>query len=159
MVDLELGQIEVPQAKLTALQHMLDHACRVAQIPARRLASIIGKIISMGLAIGPVSRFMTRSVYAALEARQSWCDLLRLSPEARTELEFWVASLADYNSQPIWHSPSAMRVCILMLVIQGMVGMWWSMAPVWHLASGRLRRPVGAPRCVSSRQCGGSYCP
>ena len=37
--------------KLTALQHMLDQACRVARIPARRLASIVGKIISMGLAI------------------------------------------------------------------------------------------------------------
>ena len=110
VVDLELGQIEVPQAKLTALQHMLDHACRLVQILARCLASIVGKIISMGLAIGPVSRFMIRSVYVALEARQSWCDLLRLSPEARAELEFWVASFADYNSQPIWHSPSAMRV-------------------------------------------------
>ena len=67
VVDLELGQIDVPQAKLTALQHMLDHACWVAQIPARYLASIIGKIISMGLAIGPVSRFMTCSVYATLD--------------------------------------------------------------------------------------------
>ena len=110
VIDLELGQIEVPREKLAALQHMLDQARRVAQIPARRLASIVGKIISMGLAIGPVSRFMTRSVYAALEARHSWYDLLQLSPEAQAELEFWAASLADYNSQPIWHSPSAVRV-------------------------------------------------
>ena len=77
---------------------------------AKQLASILGKIISMGLAIGPVSRFMTCSLYAALESRQTWCDLLRLSPEARAELRFWSASLSEYSSQPIWRSPSAMRV-------------------------------------------------
>ena len=38
------------------------------------------------------------------------------------------------------------------------VGMWWSMAPVFHLASGRLRRLVRAPHGVSSWQCGECYC-
>ena len=110
VIDLALGQVEVPQEKLVALQHRLDQACQLALISAKQLASIVGKIISMGLAIGPVSRFMTRSLYAALESRQTWCDLLRLSPEARAELRFWSASLSEYSSQPIWRSPSALRV-------------------------------------------------
>ena len=110
MIDLALGQIEVPNEELVALQRRLDRACQAAQIPARSLASIVGRIISMGLAVGPVSRFMTRSMYATLEARQAWCEVLTLSPDAQAELRFWSASLADYNSQPIWHSPSAVRV-------------------------------------------------
>ena len=39
-----------------------------------------------------------------------WCDMLTLSFEARHELEFWLDSLKDYKSQPIWLSPSAVRV-------------------------------------------------
>ena len=71
---------------------------------ARSLASMVGRIISMGI------RFMTRSLYALLESRQAWCGMLTLSEEARGELDFWSANLADYKTQPIWHSPSAVRV-------------------------------------------------
>ena len=37
-------------------------------------------------------------------------EMLEITPEARQELEFWKACLADYNCQPIWHSPSVVRV-------------------------------------------------
>ena len=73
------------------------------------LASVVGSILSMSLAIGPVARFMTRSMYTLLETRSSWWELLTISPEAREELKFWNACLADYNCQPIWHSPSAVH--------------------------------------------------
>ena len=36
--------------------------------------------------------------------------MLEITPEARQELEFWKACLADYNCQPIWHSPFVVRV-------------------------------------------------
>ena len=112
VIDLALGQIEVPREKVMALQHKLAQAqaCQYSPIPARQLASIVGRIISMGLAIGPVSRFMTRSLYATLESRMAWCERLTLSQDAQAELSFWAASLTEYNSQPIWHSPSALRV-------------------------------------------------
>ncbi len=141
VIDLELGQVEVPRDKLTALQHMLNQACQSNMIPASRIASIVGRVISMGLAIGPVSRFMTRSLYTVLEARQAWGDCLTLSLEAQAELRFWSTSLADYNSQPRWRSPSAIiEWYIPMLVIQDMGGRWWSMAPVYRLASGRTKK-------------------
>ena len=49
-------------------------------------------------------------MYALLESRIAWCGLLALPEEARKELEFWSTNLADYKAQPIWHSPSAVRV-------------------------------------------------
>ena len=88
----------------------MSQARQSAQIKARTLASIVGRIISMGLAFGPISRFMTRSLYAVLESRCAWCEMLTLSAEAREELNFWSSSLEEYNSQPIWHTPSAVRV-------------------------------------------------
>ena len=36
--------------------------------------------------------------------------MLEITPDARQELEFWKACLADHNCQPIWHSQSAVRV-------------------------------------------------
>ena len=51
---------------------------------------------------------MTRALYLVLETRSSWCEFLAVPNEAR-ELLFWVDCLQEYNSQPIWHSPSAVR--------------------------------------------------
>ena len=64
----------------------------------------------MGLAFGTVTRFMTRSLYAVLESRMAWCEVLPLSDEALEELEFWTQSLECYNARPIWHTPSVVRV-------------------------------------------------
>ena len=64
----------------------------------------------MGLDVGPVSRFTTRSLYTLLNTRLSWWEMLEVTPEALRELGFWKACLADNNCQPIWHSPSAVRV-------------------------------------------------
>ncbi len=110
VIDLARGQIEVPQEKVTNLQQVLKQTKSAVYVRAKKLASVVGRIISMGLAIGPVSRFMTRSLYAVLDARNTWCDHLLLSPEAQDGLTFWDNCLADYDSQPMWHSPSAMRV-------------------------------------------------
>ena len=71
---------------------------------------MVGKIISMGLALGPIARFMTRELYALLHKRYAWCDRLELTAEAKFELQFWIESREDYNARPIRHSPSAMRV-------------------------------------------------
>ena len=57
-------------------------------VPARLLASVIGKINSMSLGLGSVSRSMTQSLYVILNGRTSWYDRLELSDEASAELEF-----------------------------------------------------------------------
>ena len=112
VIDLASGKIEIPQEKIASLQEVLRQTrpATYMYIQAKRLASIIGQITSVGLAMGPVSRFMTRSLYALLESRCTWSDWLIMSPEARDEIVFWEQCLIDYKSQPIWHSPSAVRV-------------------------------------------------
>ena len=109
-IDLLKGQIAVPQAKVQALQSMLKGALCSQRLQARCIASIDGKIISMGIAVGPVSRFMTRNLYALLDCRKAWCEMLELTPPVRMELDFWANCLPKYNAQPLWHTPSAVRV-------------------------------------------------
>ena len=79
-------------------------------LQARSKASIVGKIIAMGLGIGPITRFMTRSLYTLIESRKSWREFLFITAEAKQEIKFWITGLKHYNSQPIWYTPSAMRI-------------------------------------------------
>ena len=64
----------------------------------------------MSLALVPVSRLMTRRMYALLNSRDYWCQLLEISPEAKIEIEFWIKQVEHINGKEIWHSPSAVRV-------------------------------------------------
>ena len=108
--DLLNGAILVPKAKVEAINSLLGLALKQGVLKARFLASIVGKIIALSLAVGPVARFMTRSLYSMSNQRQCWSDLLTLNAEAIAELQFWKASLHEYNSQPIWRHPDAVRV-------------------------------------------------
>ena len=64
----------------------------------------------MSLALGPVSSLMTRWMYALLNSRVYWCQLLEITPEAKLELDFWLSQVEYINGCEIWHSPSALRV-------------------------------------------------
>ena len=79
-------------------------------MPARKLVSLIGKIMSMSLALGPIAQLMTYSLYATLNNRVAWCQKLLLTPEALEELKFWFNEVTKCNGQHIWHKPSAVRV-------------------------------------------------
>ena len=63
-IDLQLGQIIVPTGKVQALQSLVSAAIKAVMLPACHIARIIGKIISLSLAVGPISQLMTRSLYA-----------------------------------------------------------------------------------------------
>jgi len=109
-LDLGVGQISVPEDKLSSLKTQLHLALDSTQIKAKSLASITGKIISMSIAMGPVTRLMTRSMYALLNTRQFWCQYLRITQPVQEEISFWLQRLDTFNGQGIWHTPSAVRM-------------------------------------------------
>ena len=110
IIDLEKGQFLVPPGKLASLHENLMRVNDLPCVPACMLASVIGKIVAMSLALGPVTRMMTRSMYGVLNAKQSWCQCLLLSPEAKQELNFWLDQLSNFNGSDIWPRPSAVRM-------------------------------------------------
>ena len=71
------------------------------------LASLIGKIMSMALALGPVTRLVTRIQYAVLNSKAVWCQRLVLTPKAIVELKIWAQEITNFNDQHIWPQPSA----------------------------------------------------
>ena len=109
-LDMEHGQLRVPEGKMVALQeslHMVNRSCRV---PAKLLASIIGQIVSMSVALGPVTRLMTHGLNAMLKNRVPRCQWLSIAPDAKSELGFWVSFMEQFNGQDMWPKPSAVRV-------------------------------------------------
>ena len=56
VIDLREGSFSVPQHKIDRLKSAITNVSILGSITAHSLASIVGQIISMSLAIGPVSR-------------------------------------------------------------------------------------------------------
>ena len=75
------------------------------------MASIVGQIISMSLAIGPVFRLCTRALYLVLNSCQYCSDGLPLSCASRDELLFGnplpqplMSNLSGFPQAPhIWY--------------------------------------------------------
>ena len=106
-IDLALGEFSVPIPKIDALKSKLLEAKHARFLPAKQLA---GKNMSMSPSLGPVAHLMTRSLYATLNGRMSWCHRLTLTEEALLEIEFWHSEISSFNGQHIWPRPSAVRV-------------------------------------------------
>ena len=55
LIDLSVGEFSVPVSKIEALKSKLQEAREAKCVPARQLASLIGKIVSMSLVLGPIT--------------------------------------------------------------------------------------------------------
>ena len=60
IVDLREEILSVTPARIQKLNKLLNLASKDLHLSARKIASLVGSIISMGLGIGPVARFITR---------------------------------------------------------------------------------------------------
>jgi len=101
-IDLCEGEFKVLQSKLDKLKGQLCEVEKAQSVPAHCLASIIGKIMSMALVLGPVTWLMTCNLYAVLNSKVAWCQRLVLTTEAAVELNFWGHEIANFNGQHIW---------------------------------------------------------
>ena len=109
-VDLHQGILSVPQEKIDALKTHLEQVAQKPTVPAKVLASLAGKIITMSIALGPVARLMMRGLFALLSTRQSWYETLTVSDQVKSEIHFWLTEIVKFNGQNIWVGPSALRV-------------------------------------------------
>jgi hypothetical protein len=55
--------IVVPAQKVSKLKEELEFSIQCLALPARVIASIMGRIISMSLAVGDLARLRTRGLY------------------------------------------------------------------------------------------------
>ena len=113
--DLRQGVIRIPQRKLSELQICINDILKVFPfaVRARKLASVVGKIISLRPAVGNVSLLMTRFLQAALNCKSGWDDCLNFNHfqflhECYQELSFWLNNSNSFNQSQfiVYTSPT-----------------------------------------------------
>jgi hypothetical protein len=86
------------QKTLKLLQNLVEQISEGKLIfPVRTVASLIGQLISMQSAIGPVVRLRSRSLYECVASRASWEAPIMINSRALDELLFWKENLIKLN--------------------------------------------------------------
>lgn len=111
----------------------------------RKLASMCGKIISLGNCVGSVTRLMTRNTFAVVNSASNWNSRVSVTPECINELSFWKDNVAQINGVPLWPvKGNRQRLFTLMHPIQpaGVTSNSWIKS---FTKTGPISRPLRAP--------------
>ena len=83
----------IPEKKVCKFKRLLNSAIQNKSSSYRELARIAGSIISVALAVGPISRLLTKQMYLAIEFRSAWDHIFLFPPALLEELKFWFCTL------------------------------------------------------------------
>ena len=104
VLNMSSSVISATDKRISSLEEDLAFllATSLSSHPVRKLASVCGKIISLGNCVGNFSRLMSRNIFAVINSAPSWNSYVVLSPEALAELNFWKDNVSSLNGIPIW---------------------------------------------------------
>ena len=106
---------QVPEAKVRRLKSPLSSAIRDKSSSYRELARIAGSLISVALAVGPLSLLFTRQMYLAIESRSAWVHTLHFSSAYLEKFRFWYCNIDSFNGYSLWPPRTRGRLFFLML--------------------------------------------
>ncbi len=98
--NLLQNKLEIPERRLLSLHNSLKKVLQSGyHVSARKLASIVGKIISMSPSLGNVCRLMTRQLHVVVNSRSSWDRKLYIGEDnlAVMEIIFWFENCRKLN--------------------------------------------------------------
>ena len=95
--------IAVTERQVCKLNSCLDELLNLGQgyMPVKKLASVIGQIISLQTAAGNIIPLMTRSAYSLINSCNNWQETVCLDSATKTELLFWHNNITVLNSKEI----------------------------------------------------------
>ena len=91
----------IPEKKVCKLKRLLNSFIQNKSSPYRELARITGSIISVVLAVGPISRLLSRQMYLAIESRSAWDHIFLFPPALLEELKFWFCNIESFKGDSI----------------------------------------------------------
>ena len=114
--DMERGVFLVPGRRWSKMLSVLTHVWENKHsVKARAVAALVGHIMSMRLAIGPVTRLWTRSLYRRIMMADHFGQHIHLDADACQELTFWrnrlTGEAAVGTCFPIW--PRAVKAEVI----------------------------------------------
>ena len=109
IINTSSGLIYATDARIESLCCDLNELCAGFQVSAsihvKRLASVVGKIISLSACCGDVTQIMTRYLHFIVNSRDSWHSIVFIQDQAKRELLFWRDNLRSLNGVSFWSSP------------------------------------------------------
>jgi hypothetical protein len=109
VIDSNKMEFEIPPSKLLRLLEGAQLLLKTRRIIVTSLASWIGLLQSVRLAVGPIVSLMCRSLYDNIKSAQFWSSYIQLTDLARFQLNWWLKNLQDLNGFPICKEPSVVK--------------------------------------------------
>ena len=99
VLDMSSSVISATNKHIGSLKEDLASllAAPLSSHPVRKLASVCGKIISLGSCVDNLSRLMSRNLFAVINSPPLWNSYVVLLSEALAELNFWKDNRCGYT--------------------------------------------------------------
>lgn len=92
----------IPEKKVLKLKSLVTVLLNdYPNLRVRDVASVSGFVISLGMALGPITKLLTRQMYSFIHIRESWDDILPANEGVLQELRFWASHIEAFNGYPI----------------------------------------------------------
>ncbi|XP_053378570.1 uncharacterized protein LOC123554439 [Mercenaria mercenaria] len=114
VLDSDSGIICIPKRRLDkafrTISEILLSIKVHRRVTARKLASIVGQLISMSIVTGHVSQIMTRALSIDILKAPYWDSYIALSDESITQLRFWESNLTYLNKRDMFESTKCSKI-------------------------------------------------
>ena len=104
IINTKTNTISATDKRICKLKRSTDEVINTTSsfIHVKQLASVVGQIISLEIAVGNVVRLMTRSTYSVINSCVSWQDNVLLDSLTRAELSFWHSQISNLTCKKLW---------------------------------------------------------
>ena len=101
VLDSEDFTISIPEARINAVLSTIEEvesAVRISRrVHVRKIARMVGQIISMSVVLGNMSQIMTRYLSMDILKAYTWNSYIKLSPGSLGQVSFWKNSIQNVN--------------------------------------------------------------
>lgn len=112
-VDTYSGLICATDSRIGKLSSELVDICVALEesrfVHFKRIASIVGQIVSLSPSFGTVTQIMTRYLHFIVNSRHSWNSSVFVHDQGKNELLFWRDNLKALNG--VWFWPFLLSLC------------------------------------------------
>ena len=100
-LNLEKNFLFITDERVYALTEEIHTLLKTPYTSARKIAKIVGKIVSTKYVVGDIVRLKTRYLHSLIENRTSWDATLNILnfPKAHREILFWIQNIHSYNQK------------------------------------------------------------
>ena len=114
ILDSLHGTLFIPDRRISkaknSVSEILLSVKKHRKVHVKRVASIVGQIISMSIVLGRISQIMSRYLSLDILNANSWESYIQLSEESCKQLLFWKDNLSVLNTKDIFESHKCTKI-------------------------------------------------